>query len=394
MNRCFVRFHSLKTRAALNRKFDKVHISVKGNKYNDDYNCMMNRGVSTPLDVAEKISLRKAQSAVLAIVRPKEESLEEGDDFLFSEEYREMPVAVDVNQPLEYSCNLDILSFKNASCQELNYYDEVSKAYWRTCTFLLGHAMKSAFSENFGNLNAVESLDLSVESGSFGVRIAFENDVSSWSPSEIDLQKLTRHCRNILNSSITLDLVGENAYSFGGTEASFDGPLIQSLSQIGNFAVTSITRTENGYFEIIGTSLPAEFGTNHVVFGILEQKSKSLAEKNFEIRRKLPEKTLANLAKDETLLYKQWTGSYQTSDNVEIELTQNQDVEKKALSNIIKSAAPEPNHELNKQYREFEVGRKFLRTRQALNVATAYKLRSIFKNGKFENSVYSDETKQ
>ena len=152
---------------------------------------MMNRGISTPLDVAEKISLRKAQSAVLAIVRPKEESLEEGDDFLFSDEYRELPVAVDVNQPLEYSCNLgkfflvnssnsfqDILSFKNASCQELNYYDEVSKAYWRTCTFLLGHAMKSAFSENFGKLSAVESLDLSVESGSFGVRIAFENDVS------------------------------------------------------------------------------------------------------------------------------------------------------------------------------------------------------------------------
>lgn len=97
---------------------------------------------------------------------------------------------------------------------------------------------------------------------------------------------------------------------------------------------------------------------------------------------------------DETLLYKQWTGSYQTSDNVEIELTQNEDIEKKVLSNIIKSAAPAPNHELNKQYREFEVGRKFLRTRQALNVATAYKLRSIFKNGKFENSVYSDETKQ
>jgi len=71
------------------------------------------------------------------------------------------------------------LSFKNASCQELDFYDEVSRAYWRTCTFLLGHAMKSAFSESFGNLSSVESLDSSVESGSFGVRIAFENDVSS-----------------------------------------------------------------------------------------------------------------------------------------------------------------------------------------------------------------------
>ena len=61
--------------------------------------------------------------------------------------------------------------------------------------------------------------------------------------------------------------------------------------------MTSITRAENGYFEILGTSLPAEFVTNHVVFGILEQKSKSFAEKNFEMRRKLHEKTLANLAK-------------------------------------------------------------------------------------------------
>ena len=31
----------------------------------------------------------------------------------------------------------------------------------------------------FGSLTAVESLDSSIESGSFGVRIAFENDVSS-----------------------------------------------------------------------------------------------------------------------------------------------------------------------------------------------------------------------
>ena len=31
MNRCFVRFHSIKSRAVLNRKFDKVHISVTGN---------------------------------------------------------------------------------------------------------------------------------------------------------------------------------------------------------------------------------------------------------------------------------------------------------------------------------------------------------------------------
>ena len=75
---------------------------------------MMNRGISTPLDVAEKISLRKAQSAVLAIVRPKEESLEEGDDFLFSEEYQESPVAVDVNQPLQYSCNLGIILTKSS----------------------------------------------------------------------------------------------------------------------------------------------------------------------------------------------------------------------------------------------------------------------------------------
>ena len=75
---------------------------------------MMNRGISNPLDIAEKISLRKAQSAALAIVRPKEESLEEGDDFLFSEEYQESPVAVDVNQPLQYSCNLGIILTKSS----------------------------------------------------------------------------------------------------------------------------------------------------------------------------------------------------------------------------------------------------------------------------------------
>ena len=84
---------------------------------------MMNRGISTPLDVAEKISLRKAQSAVLAIVRPKEESLEEGDDFLFSEEYRDEPVAVDVNQPLEYSCNLGKLFFCKFIYQLFRYFE-------------------------------------------------------------------------------------------------------------------------------------------------------------------------------------------------------------------------------------------------------------------------------
>ena len=74
---------------------------------------MMNRGISTPLDVAEKISLRTAQNAVLAIVRPKEESLEQGDDFLFAEEYREQPIAIDINQPLVYSSNLGLIFLKN-----------------------------------------------------------------------------------------------------------------------------------------------------------------------------------------------------------------------------------------------------------------------------------------
>ena len=96
---------------------------------------------------------------------------------------------------------------------------------------------------------------------------------------------------------MSLNLIGENAYSLGETEASFDGPLIQSLSQIGNFAVTAIDKLDDGYFEIRGTSLPAEFGTNHVVFGILEQKSKASTLEEFESRRKVPEKTLANLAK-------------------------------------------------------------------------------------------------
>lgn len=70
---------------------------------------MMNKGISTPLDVAEKISLRTAQNAVMAVVRQKEKPLEQGDDYLFAEEYQEEPIAVDIKQPLNYSCNLGLI---------------------------------------------------------------------------------------------------------------------------------------------------------------------------------------------------------------------------------------------------------------------------------------------
>ena len=52
---------------------------------------------------------------------------------------------------------------------------------------------------------------------------------------------------------------------------------------------------------------------------------------------------------------------------------------------------PQPYHSLNQQYREYRVGKERVSHPIKISERQAWKLKDIFKNGKFEKSVYIDK---
>lgn len=48
----------------------------------------------------------------------------------------------DMHRPLDADCELQLLHFQD------EYPAQVNKAYWRTCSFMLGSVLSNAFKEN------------------------------------------------------------------------------------------------------------------------------------------------------------------------------------------------------------------------------------------------------
>ena len=55
---------------------------------------------------------------------------------------------------------------------------------------------------------------------------------------------------------------------------------------------------------------------------------------------------------------------------------------------------PKPNHSLNQQYREYRIGKERISHPIKISERQAWKLKDIFRNGKFEKSVYVDRELQ
>nr|CAD7413186.1 unnamed protein product [Timema poppensis] len=153
----------------------------------------MNKDISTPFNCAQHMSEMLMRRSALALV----------DKTLW-----------DMHRPLESGCQLELLHFKDPDPYHVN------KAFWRTCSFLLGAVAEKIFKDNVSvKLHSFPSPN--VKSGSFvyDVDIGLDN----WQPSEAELRiisgEMVKLCRQELklerlsvDSELALEMFEDNRH--------------------------------------------------------------------------------------------------------------------------------------------------------------------------------------
>nr|CAD7577915.1 unnamed protein product [Timema californicum] len=100
-------------------RVEKIEVHYAGKP--EDVTLVMNKDISTPFNCAQHMSEMLMRRSALALV----------DKTLW-----------DMHRPLESGCQLELLHFKDPDPYHVN------KAFWRTCSFLLGAVAEKIFKDN------------------------------------------------------------------------------------------------------------------------------------------------------------------------------------------------------------------------------------------------------
>ena len=103
------------------RRVEKIEIRVEDG--NESKKFLMNQSLSTPFHCAKHLSSILSDRSCLALIDNEQ--------------------IWDMNRPLQGDCSVKFLHFLEENCEEQN------RAYWRTCSFILGYLLESSFKEKY-----------------------------------------------------------------------------------------------------------------------------------------------------------------------------------------------------------------------------------------------------
>jgi large subunit ribosomal protein L39 len=103
------------------RRVEKIEIDVHDPIQSTKL--LMNKNLSTPYHCAQHLSSVLVDRSCLGLI---------DDEHIW-----------DMNRPLERDCKLKFLHFMEEKCEEQN------RAYWRTCSFIIGYILETAFKSNY-----------------------------------------------------------------------------------------------------------------------------------------------------------------------------------------------------------------------------------------------------
>lgn len=103
------------------RRLEKIEVNVQHE--NQSTKLTMNKYLSSPLDCAKHLSSFLVDRSCLALVN---------DQHIW-----------DINRPLQEDCSLKFLHFLDENVHEQN------RAYWRTCSFILGYLLETSFKSDY-----------------------------------------------------------------------------------------------------------------------------------------------------------------------------------------------------------------------------------------------------
>jgi len=266
------------------KRVEKIKVNYCG--IPEDGTLYMNKDLSTPFNVAQHMSEALVERSALAIVDGK---------------------PWDMHRPLEGDCEVQLRSF-----HDLDPF-HVNKAFWRSCSFLLGYACESVFGENIP-ITLHSFPPPNVNSGSF----VYDIDLGSkdWSPSKEELMVISARMHRIAEESLpferlVVDLelakdmfsdsihkkrqipsIARNSYS--GTSVTLyrvknhvdisSGPMVANSNFLGRrctiAAAHKIDSDGVPLYRFQGVALPNGIFLNHQAFGILEKRAAKLNETN------------------------------------------------------------------------------------------------------------------
>lgn len=142
------------------RRLEKIEIDVQDPIQSKKL--LMNKHVSTPLDCAKHLSSILVERSCLALINNE--------------------TIWDMNRPLQNDCQLKFLHFKDENCEQQN------RAYWRTCSFVLGFILENAFKSQYP-IELCSFPPPSFQYGSFAYDVQL--NLPDWKPTNDDLRCLS-----------------------------------------------------------------------------------------------------------------------------------------------------------------------------------------------------------
>ncbi|XP_037933583.1 39S ribosomal protein L39, mitochondrial [Teleopsis dalmanni] len=261
-------------------RIEKIEVRYLG--LPEDATLVMNRSISTPYNCAQHLSEGHCKRSALALIDGK--------------------VPWDMHRPLKDSCTLQLLNFMVADPINVN------KAFWRTCSFMLGAALQNCFKDAAG-LQLHSFPGPNVKSGSFVHDIAL--GVKEWQPTNAELRAISSEMVKLaekdlkierleVSDDLAIEMFRDTQYKNEqlpsisqqnqgrvvlyrmGTHIDISrGPMVGSSHFLGKCTIAAVHKIaeesdKDTLFRIQGVALPKGFALNHVAYGTLEKRAKKL----------------------------------------------------------------------------------------------------------------------
>ncbi|XP_073839616.1 mitochondrial ribosomal protein L39 [Musca autumnalis] len=261
-------------------RIEKIEVRYLG--LPQDVTLVMNRDLSTPYNCAQHLSEGHCKRSALALI--------DGN------------VAWDMHRPLPDNCTLQLLNFTVADPHVVN------KAFWRSCSFMMGAALQNAFKEE-ANLQLHSFPGPNIKSGSFVHDIVLGS--RTWEPTKAELRALSAEMIKLaakdikferleINNDVALEMFKDSRYKseqlpsissqnqgrvvvyrLGSHIDISRGPMIASSRFLGKCTVAAVHKLadegdKDAIYRVQGVALPSGFVLNHIAYGTLEERARKL----------------------------------------------------------------------------------------------------------------------
>ena len=257
--------------ANLISRIEKIQVTVTNVKPGpeEEVVLLMNKSISTPYNCAQHISELFVNRSVVADIDGR---------------------LVDMHSPLHESCKLRLRHFYEEDVKLVN------KVYWRSCSFLLGWCVATAFrADQQVNLHSFPTPNPNLGSFVYDVKLPH---LSDWKPNEDELFALNTHIRRatkeqekrferlVVPKALALEIMKPNQYksqqiaSMASDEITLYrldnhidvsvGPMIPDTSFVGTIDIVAVHQIESPsagkLYRFQGTSIPEQLRMNHFAY--------------------------------------------------------------------------------------------------------------------------------